>query len=203
MEIRKPSSQIEFALNGFVEFTASGFTPVNVVMRGGDGADFLLIGGNISTVMKPLMYGEAGNDTINGGLGHDVMVGGEGNDSLSGNQGKDLLIGGNGSDFLSGQNGDDILVASKSDYDDPAIANSRTALNDIRTVWIGAGAYNLRVASIRAGVGGTQNAKLSDTTINNDGAFDQLFGGSESDWFLLNDGDTINPTAGESFDYCS
>ena len=60
-----------------------------------------------------------GNDTLNGGNGHDALWGGLGNDRLnggndddllSGGLGNDVLIGGAGRDQLSGDMGNDILT---------------------------------------------------------------------------------------------
>lgn len=73
------------------------------------------------------LYGEAGNDTINGssagdfidggadndriaaGGGEDVVLGGEGNDEIAGGEGKDVLVGGGGVDWMYGEDGDDAL----------------------------------------------------------------------------------------------
>lgn len=54
------------------------------------------------------IYGEGGNDTLNGGQKDDRLYGGEGNDILYGKDGNDFLDGGAGNDLLSGWSGDDI-----------------------------------------------------------------------------------------------
>jgi len=58
-------------------------------------------------------YGGAGNDTLRGGDGDDLLDGGSGNDNLDGGDGDDLLRGRHGDDNLSGGPGDDVL------YGDP------------------------------------------------------------------------------------
>ncbi|WP_394754874.1 hypothetical protein [Crenothrix sp.] len=53
--------------------------------------------------------GNAGNDTLDGGLGSDILYGNDGNDTLIGGDGDDKLNGDNGNDELLGGHGDDIL----------------------------------------------------------------------------------------------
>ena len=48
--------------------------------------------------------------TIFGDEGNDVLEGGGGNDSLSGEQGNDVLAGGTGNDILHGGAGNDQLI---------------------------------------------------------------------------------------------
>ncbi|PXW81012.1 Ca2+-binding RTX toxin-like protein [Nitrosomonas sp. Nm84] len=48
------------------------------------------------------LYGEAGNDTLNGGSGNDILYGGTGNDTLNGSSGNDALHGEAGNDMLNG-----------------------------------------------------------------------------------------------------
>ena len=50
-----------------------------------------------------------GDDTLDGGPGHDILIGGIGNDTLRGGTGDDLLDGGEGHDELDGGPGDDYL----------------------------------------------------------------------------------------------
>ncbi len=59
------------------------------------------------------MFGDKGQDTLNGGLGDDSLQGGVGNDVISGKRGNDLLNGGAGRDTLFGGQGDDVLVGSR------------------------------------------------------------------------------------------
>lgn len=94
---------------------ASGLTVATAVVTldGGAGNDSLRgTGGN------DLIFGGDGNDTLRGGAGNDTLDGGIGNDGLSGAAGNDFLnagdgndtgFGGSGNDTLLGSNGDDIL----------------------------------------------------------------------------------------------
>ena len=58
------------------------------------------------------MYGDAGDDILNGGKGNDVIYGDGGNDTLGGGAGADTLYGGEGNDFFvyNAGDGDDIIV---------------------------------------------------------------------------------------------
>ncbi len=72
-------------------------------MLDGDAGNNTLIGG----VSRDLLRGGAGNDLLEGGGGADQLEGGTGNDVLHGGTGNDLLIGGPGADTLVGGLGDD------------------------------------------------------------------------------------------------
>ncbi|MBE9043759.1 hypothetical protein IQ255_04955 [Pleurocapsales cyanobacterium LEGE 10410] len=56
------------------------------------------------------LYGDSGNNHIDGKGGKDLIVGGLGNDTLLGGRGKDILRGGEGDDILKGGKGHDTLV---------------------------------------------------------------------------------------------
>lgn len=98
--------------------------PAGVVSRivyyGGDGDDvFLNTAGRTSTA-----YGQAGNDTLQGGSvvdsldggdGYDSLYGGDGNDVLRGGNQNDVLDGGAGNDTLSGEYGDDQLYGGNNE----------------------------------------------------------------------------------------
>jgi Ca2+-binding RTX toxin-like protein len=73
------------------------------VVYGGEGNDF---SGN-SGPGQASIFGEGGNDTLNGGSGADVLDGGAGNDVASGNSGNDTVRGGADNDTLSGNSGND------------------------------------------------------------------------------------------------
>jgi Ca2+-binding RTX toxin-like protein len=55
------------------------------------------------------MWGEEGNDTMQGDIGKDVLGGGDGADSMAGGAGNDTLYGDLGNDTLAGDDGNDEL----------------------------------------------------------------------------------------------
>jgi Ca2+-binding RTX toxin-like protein len=84
----------------------------DIEVSGAGGLSFLVGAGNdivdASTATVPLqLFGTAGNDTLKGGSGADLLDGGPGNDTLSGSDGGDTLLGGIGDDTLDGQGGCD------------------------------------------------------------------------------------------------
>lgn len=60
-----------------------------------------------------IQYGDAGNDTMTGGLFNDQMFGGVGDDVMSGGAGHDLIHGGDGVNKLTGGSGTDTFVFQK------------------------------------------------------------------------------------------
>ena len=91
----------------------------DVIVVNGLGGNDTLDAATLSGV-KLTLDGGAGNDTINGSSGADVLIGGDGNDTVDGNQGDDLaLLGagndsfvwnpGDGNDTVEGQDGIDTL----------------------------------------------------------------------------------------------
>ena len=56
------------------------------------------------------VYGQGGDDRINGSADDDVIFGGDGNDVLLGNAGNDIIDGGAGNDNLYGGAGNDVFI---------------------------------------------------------------------------------------------
>jgi Ca2+-binding RTX toxin-like protein len=83
---------------GAVQCPAAGVTHVRFDL--GDGNDQASSGEETETLALQL-YGGAGDDSLNGGPGADVVEGGDGRDGLSGGRGKDIVLGGAGNDTLS------------------------------------------------------------------------------------------------------
>lgn len=73
----------------------------------GDGDDYVF--GSQSS-QGDLLFGEGGNDNLNGYSGNDLIDGGGDNDNLYGGDGNDELIGGSGADVLVGEAGNDTLT---------------------------------------------------------------------------------------------
>ena len=86
-------------------FNLSSFN--SIVAYGQAGNDTIVVK---SAITKPAqLFGNAGNDTLNGGSGRDRLWGGSDNDRLFGDKGNDELHGEEGDDSLYGQSGDDTL----------------------------------------------------------------------------------------------
>jgi Ca2+-binding RTX toxin-like protein len=90
-----------------------------VVVTGGAGNDDIGVEASVPANAKVRINGNAGNDSIVGGAGDDVLEAGEnyngpdnGNDTLVGNAGSDVLYSDPGADSLSGGAGNDLLVNS-------------------------------------------------------------------------------------------
>lgn len=60
-----------------------------------------------------LLFGQEGDDYIEGGSGVDVIGGGTGNDTLKGGTGDDYIFGGEGDDRIMGGRGGDVLSGGK------------------------------------------------------------------------------------------
>jgi Ca2+-binding RTX toxin-like protein len=85
--------------------TVANTSLIQVFGRGGN--DSIALDETNGALPKADLFGGAGNDTLIGGSGNDLLFGGAGNDSLLGKGGNDLLFGGDGNDTLIGGTGDD------------------------------------------------------------------------------------------------
>jgi hypothetical protein len=112
---------VDVGEDGTADFSIdrSTFTAVNVDARGGDDQVDIVRGGG-GTLDNVTVDGGAGNDTLNGSDGAEVLLGGAGDDSVDGNRGDDVArLGGgadrfqwdpgDGSDTVEGQGGRDVL----------------------------------------------------------------------------------------------
>jgi Ca2+-binding RTX toxin-like protein len=118
------SGQPIYAGDGCVPANANTLTcgagPVPlIVMTGGDGNDTAAIDPSVPAGIKVRINGNAGDDTLVGGNGEDVLEAGEnynspnfGHDRLEGMGGSDVLYADPGGDTLLGGNGNDLLVNS-------------------------------------------------------------------------------------------
>lgn len=89
-----------------VDYNANEVTKIIFIGFGGDDVF------TNSTSIPSAMYGQDGNDTLNGGSGDDVVVGGTGNDVLNGNGGNDRIVGALGNDTINGGTGNDRIFGS-------------------------------------------------------------------------------------------
>ena len=78
-------------------------------IEGLDGSADTLNGVNDTYFEEDRIFGYGGNDTLNGGVGDDILDGGADNDTLNGGTGDDTLLGGTGDDVLNGDAGADTL----------------------------------------------------------------------------------------------
>jgi len=159
-------------------------TPSRLIAHAQDGDDNIQVAGSID--IPAWLYGDAGDDRLNGGKGHNVLLGGDGDDHLLGGQGRDLMIGGDGEDRIIGNSGDDILIGGRTafDFDESALAAAMAE-------WTSARDYNTRVANLRGlGAGPRANGNIfliaggPNPTVLDDAVKDILTGSSGLDWFF-------------------
>ena len=151
-------------------------------ISGWAGDDHIVIGRTVT--VPALLDGGAGDDTLVGGGGPSVVLGGPGDDDLTSGDARTVVIGGAGRDRLRGGGADDLLIGGATAYDDEV-----TALVQILTAWTSTDAYDVRVATLQAGVGGVP--KLDSTTVLDDGERDVLRGHAGRDWFFAGPGDAL------------
>src|SRR3984893_18153848 len=85
--------------------TVANTTLIQVFGQGGN--DTIALDESNGDLPAAQLFGGAGNDTLIGGSGNDMLFGGAGNDTLLGKGGNDLLFGGAGNDTLIGGAGDE------------------------------------------------------------------------------------------------
>ena len=84
----------------------------------GLGGDDTLSGGAVAGLILLTLDGGAGNDTLNGGNGADILIGGAANDTVDGNQGADTALLGAGNDTFVWDPGDGSdVVEGQADQD--------------------------------------------------------------------------------------
>ncbi len=109
-------------------------------IQGGDGNDNLLGDCyNFYFSTSGVLYGGAGNDTLTGNNGSDLLVGGAGNDTLLGEYiysfmpGGDIFDGGPGNDSLQGGKGNDIYLFDHG-YGEDTIEDFDTTSGNVDTL---------------------------------------------------------------------
>lgn len=137
-----------------------------------------MLGNDANNVLK----GRAGNDVLEGGLGADTLLGGLGIDDLRGGSGFDVLDGGRGRDFLLGGTGADVFqfklfeanaIDQIADFEDgrDTIRILDSTLHDFSDIGIRADGTDVILD-----LGGTDFARLIDTTLAEIDASDFTFG---------------------------
>jgi len=162
-----------------------------IVAYGQDGDDEISVDKNLS--IPAILYGQAGNDKLQGGSGSNFLDGGFGDDDLSGGDGRDILTGGFGKDTIKGGKGEDILIGGT--YRD---AERLTAVDAMMSEWNQTNAnYSTRIARLRQGVGSASQFAFNADTIINDLVSDDLKGENDFDWFLGFPNDKLDSKKGE------
>ena len=173
---------ITVALNG-AQHTFSGVTEIGIY--GNAGHDAIQVVGGVS--LSVFAFGGAGNDSISGGGGTNVLVGGDGDDLLVGGSGRNILIGGRGADRIQGRGADDILIAGSTAFD-----IHFAALHSIESEWSSGASFADRVhhlnGSLAGGANGSAHLRVEGVgaTVFDDDSVDVLTGNAGFDWFLFN-----------------
>ena len=147
-----------------------------VVLHGGAGNDTLKggFGGD-------LLDGGEGDDILAGGFGNDVLVGAVGNDRLDGGFGDDVLIGSAGQDALNGGGGFNLVIGGSTAYD----ANDAALLSLLHT-WSRPGSLSRRMSRVNASSPNLSGSNLTQ----NDAAVDSIVSRYAFDWILASQADS-------------
>ena len=86
----------------------------NDIIEGNDGTVVNILGQSYH--LGNLIFGMAGDDTCNGGVGIDLIFGNDGNDTLNGRDNIDVMFGNDGDDVMHGQEGGVLFVISGTPY---------------------------------------------------------------------------------------
>jgi ELWxxDGT repeat protein len=141
--------------------------------------------------VSAILFGQAGADTLDtqGSTAANVLVGGADADTLTAGSGRDILLGGLGADILNAGSGDDLLLGATTDYD-ADLAALALLLSEWRRTDLG---YQARINHLTGATPGGANGAclLNSSTVHNDAAIDELYGGSGTDWFLYHANDSL------------
>jgi hypothetical protein len=145
-----------------------------IVVHGLAGNDTISVAQN---VLSPAwLYGDDGNDQLQGGGGPTLLMGGAGNNTLWGGNGPTIMIGGSGSNSLIAGAGNAALIGGSTAYD----AND-SALLFLLNTWSSAASYLAGVPQI---MNLASPYSFNAKTVLDDQAVDNLFGGSGMDLFF-------------------
>jgi hypothetical protein len=107
---RKSRNQIEVKVKGGFKQRFDGNQISRLVIHSGDRDDKIKIQHRLDYASE--IHAGAGNDTVRGGRGSDLIFGDDGNDNLEGNHGDDSIFGGDGQDRIDGGSGNDQLFGN-------------------------------------------------------------------------------------------
>jgi hypothetical protein len=183
LEFPRSPAHVEFLLDQHIYSVAEPTS--RIVVYGQAGNDTIDAG---ATITPAWLFGGDGNNILIGGNGNDVLVGGDGNDLLIGNGDRDLLIGGKGADTINAGQGEDILIAGFTDFD-----HNEAALAAVMAEWTSNHSYADRIANL-SGIGSADRlngdiyliAQGPAATVHNDSSIDVLYGGGggSSNWYF-------------------
>ncbi|MBT9464373.1 calcium-binding protein [Hydrogenophaga sp.] len=105
-----PFNGTGFEMTGWIA-PAGGLEAVAYAQTGDLFVNATLVNNHASD-LSDVLYGTAAAESIDAGLGNDIVIGLEGHDVLHGQSGNDVLDGGEGDDVLHGGEGDDALLGS-------------------------------------------------------------------------------------------
>ena len=163
----------------------------------------------VGGIGNDLLFGESGDDTLNGNLGYDRIYGGDGSDYLVGSFGGDRLDGGTGPDWLVGGPDNDIYVIDDvGDWVQEDLPSAMRGGIDVVEAWVShtltantevlilQGTQDLTgtgQATARDAVIGNSGGNLLDGLGGNDGingwsGNDTLIGGEGRDWLSGGEG---------------
>ncbi|MDX1927467.1 MAG: PKD domain-containing protein, partial [Pirellulaceae bacterium] len=133
-----------------------------------------------------ILLGGSGSDLLVASGASSVLVGNGGVDRLVGGSGRNVLIGGMGGDRIEGLGGDDLIVSGRTAFD-----NDANQLRLILAEWKSTRTYDQRIANL-TGNGALDRANANvflgntpeDTVFGDEGAVDELLGGTGRDWFF-------------------
>jgi hypothetical protein len=147
-----------------------------IVVHGLAGNDTISVAQNV--LVSAWLYGDDGNDQLQGGGGPTLLMGVAGNNTLWGGNGRTIIIGGPGSNSLEAGAGDAVLIGGSTAYD----AND-AALLSLLNIWNSSASYAARVAQITTASPASPYA-LNAATVLDGQAADNVFGGSGMDLFF-------------------
>ena len=127
----------------------------------------------------------AGNDTITGGSGDNILLGGGGNDTITGGLGKNLMIGGSGNCSLYAKGSENIVFAGSTsdDSNDQALLNLLDQGSRV--------SYGYSVRRILASAAKNSALLSSPVLFQDSGAHDTIFGSEIGNWFVLGKNTTV------------